>query len=642
MAVIRSEGRLASVHRAQASAFPAVRGHHGYTATYEEIYRTQPAVRTVVAFLGRNVASLGLKVYEKVSATDRRAAGDHPLAILLRQPNAFTTTYRLINDLVCDYALYDRAYWAKVEAPDGRLLLQRIPPKWVKLIGANWVRPDGFEVAGSGPPVKFPRDQIVYFHGYDPTDVQGGVSAIESLRQTLSEEDHANRYRAKFWQNSARVSGVLQRPPEASGRNWSNEARKRFKEDWQATFTGDGPNVGGTPVLEDGMEFVPLSHSARDAQYVEARKLTNEEVANAYHIPPPMVGQLDNATYSNITEQHKQLYQDTLGPWLTQIQQEIWLQLLGEFEQDEAARLRFYVEFNLSEKLRGSFEERAQSIQSAVGAPWLTRNEARALDNRPQIDGGDGLVTPLNVLIGGQASATDSAPPPKALDVPHVKAQPQASQFGPPRVTYVAKHREVLEAYFARQERSVLARLGAKAGPADEVFARDRWDQELFDDLLPLAYLTADDYARYTAEAYGTGGVTVELMGGWLQRSSRVAAASINGGVFDELNGALAAGDAPGAARDVYAKAQSMVVPLWAQTRTTTCANFGATEAAKQGGLRQKVWQVTSSNPRRSHAAMNGQTVSVDETFSNGAKWPGDPSLPAEEVANCSCEVTFR
>ena len=44
----------------------------------------------------------------------------------------------------------------------------------------------------------------------------------------------------------------------------------------------------------------------------------------------------------------------------------------------------------------------------AVGAPWMTRNEARRMRNLPAVDGGDDLVTPLNVLIGGQANPQDA------------------------------------------------------------------------------------------------------------------------------------------------------------------------------------------------------------------------------------------
>ena len=71
-----------------------------------------------------------------------------------------------------------------------------------------------------------------------------------------------------------------------------------------------------------------------------------------------------------------------------------------------------YVEANIESKLRGSFEESARILQASTGAPWLTRNEARARANLPAIDGADELVTPLNVIEGGQASPQDSAPPP--------------------------------------------------------------------------------------------------------------------------------------------------------------------------------------------------------------------------------------
>jgi HK97 family phage portal protein len=126
-------------------------------------------------------------------------------------------------------------------------------------------------------------------------------------------------------------------------------------------------------------------------------------------MPPPMVGILDHATFSNITEQHKMLYQDTLGPWLSMIQDEIALQLIPDFEPVRPGR--FYVEFNLREKLTGSFEERSGSIQKGVGAPWMTVNEARAMENRPPIEGGDELVRPLNVTQNGDQDPIQAEEP---------------------------------------------------------------------------------------------------------------------------------------------------------------------------------------------------------------------------------------
>lgn len=200
------------------------------------------------------------------------------------------------------------------------------------------------------------------------------------------------------------------------------------------------------------MDWVSAGITPEQAEYMAARKLTREEVAAAFHVPLPMVGILEHATFSNIKEQHQQLYQDCLGPWLTMIQEELALQLVPDF--DDSGRL--YIEFNMAEKLKGSFEEQATQLQTAVGGPWLTRNEARARQNLPAIDGGDDLITPLNVITGGQASPTDSAPKSDAV--------------------------LRLAAFLARQGGVIKSRIGAGKDWGDG-FASGRWDQELVRDL---------------------------------------------------------------------------------------------------------------------------------------------------------------
>jgi phage portal protein BeeE len=77
----------------------------------------------------------------------------------------------------------------------------------------------------------------------------------------------------------------------------------------------------------------------------------------------PLVGILDNATFSNIREQHKNLYQDSLGPWLAMIEQDIMLQLLPEFDDREGV----YVEFNIAEKLRDRSRRRTESCKARSG-----------------------------------------------------------------------------------------------------------------------------------------------------------------------------------------------------------------------------------------------------------------------------------
>lgn len=395
MPFVISQGSLEQVSRPMMPAVPvggSIRLADQFSQDYAEIWRTQPQVRTVVSFLARNIAQLGLHVYLRLSDVDRERLSDHPIAELIRKPNPFTTRYRLIESLVSDIAIYDNAFLAKTNTE--RLSVVRLDPRHLQPFEVTpfTVETYRYQNPGATGYYDFPASQLVHFRGYNAGDARWGCSPMETLRRILAEEYQAGLYREQLWRNGARMAGYLKRPPEAP--QWSKEGRERFRRQWRAQYTGTGgANAGGTPILEDGMDFVSAAVSPADAQYIESRKLTREEVAAAFHIPLPMVGILEHATFSNITEQHKNLYQDTLGPWLTMITEELALQLLPDFDATDGV----YLEFNLAEKLRGSFEEQANQLQQSVGAPYMTRNEARARLNLPQIEGGDELIVPLNV-----------------------------------------------------------------------------------------------------------------------------------------------------------------------------------------------------------------------------------------------------
>ncbi len=401
MAYVITEGQITALNETAPRLVNSVELSSTFTADYATLWRTQPHVRTVVDFLARNIAQLRLQLFERTSDTDRQRLTDHPVASLFRKPMPGVTQYRLWDDLIHDIAIYDVACWAKVDGERPSLL--RLPPAMIEPVGKSMLGPQGIRLRGNRGKREFSMDEVVLFRGYSP-EGSWGVSPMETLRQILAEEWEANVYRGNLWRNGARFPGYIKRPKEAG--EWSSTARARFRNDWNGLYTGRGSGAGGTPILEDGMEFVGGGVTPADAQYLETRKLTREEVAAAFHVPPPMVGILDHATFSNVQEQHKQLYSDTLGPWLTMIQDEIVLQVLGDFD----AGGKLYVEFNMAEKLKGTPEEQASVLQTMVGRPIMTANEGRSRINMPRIDGGDELVTPLNVLIGGMASPTDSAP----------------------------------------------------------------------------------------------------------------------------------------------------------------------------------------------------------------------------------------
>lgn len=375
-------------------------------STYEHMWKTQPALRTVIEFVARNIAQLGLDVFERSGDTDRKKVREHPLAKLLNNPwpGSKWTKYRLINWTVQEYSIFNSAFWVKGKAPDGTNGVLPIPRRFIQPIGDNLFYPDAYRITGTKGTRDIAPDQVVHFYGYNPDDPREGWSPIETLRLILAEEYAATQYRAEMWRNGARISGFITRPEKAP--RWSDVARNRFRTDWGAYSTAQ--QAGGTPILEDGMSWHEGGITPRDAQYIEARQLSREEVASAYHVDPSMIGLSKNATQSSLSELRQMLYADALGPLLEMLQQDIELQLLPDV--DPAGAQKMYVEFNLRAKMQGSFEAQSAAVSASVGGPWMTRNEGRALYNLPDLPEAGELIVPLNVVEGGLASPRDTAP----------------------------------------------------------------------------------------------------------------------------------------------------------------------------------------------------------------------------------------
>lgn len=649
VALVVSDGRLSAIGQPITGwGIPGqARGivlNSGSAKTYAQIYRSQPAIRTVVDFIARGVADLPLKTFERVDDTDRvRLSPDKSdlASILEIAPNPSTVPYRLIHATYSDRAIYDIAYWLKVRDTGGRVVgVRRIPPTRVEPCEGSWLEVTAYRIFGDRGFLDRPREDWVVFPGYDPEDTRVGTSPIETLRLILTEEESAGEYRNQLWRSGARTGGVIERPLDAP--EWLDADRNRFIADW-SNYAGSGGLAGQAPVLEDGMKWVASGVTPKEAQYVESRKLTREEAAAAYHIPPPLVGILDHATFSNIREQHKMQYMDTLGPWLTSGQQEVRAQLVPDFYDST----QVYVEFDLNAKLRGDFEEQSAQIGTAVGGPWMTRNEGRARVNLPAIDGGDELVVPLNVTEGGQSSPADATndtneqnPAPddgkSRRRGRRIKAAP-----GPDAVT---AHVDLMTRFFERQGKSVTAAYSraVKSVSREDVIDLARWDRELAADLLSLAIelstaVGTTTMAGVNPDGFYDPGMTTN----YLKAQTAAVAESVNLVTGNQITAALADEDDPAAALEsVFATAVAARAVSLGTAQATNIAGWASVESGRQSGTdARKVW-ITGHNPRKSHQAMNGQTVALDAKFSNGARWPADAvDLSVDEVAGCNCAL---
>ncbi|QLQ11176.1 MAG: hypothetical protein HZY75_13335 [Nocardioidaceae bacterium] len=187
------------------------------------------------------------------------------------------------------------------------------------------------------------------------------------------------------------------------------------------------------------------------------------------------------------------------------------------------------------------------------------------------------------------------------------------------------------------QRQDVQARLDSHA----TTLLSKAWDQRLAEVIGPVNLATAREVALRVARALaGKGhGYDPDVMTNWLTLNAGIAAESVN----DSTRASLAAAqetDDPDPVGSVFDLLLTSGVASLAVSMVTTAVNFAAHDAAQAVGAQYKTWN-TGRNPRPRHAALNGQVVALDSTFSNGARYPGDPTLGPADLARCNCSMTI-
>jgi len=370
------------------------------------MYKRQLWVNILVSKLGNAQARLPLKVYERLPAGDRLEAPESAYARLLANPHPLFPAKFFWLWVASTIELHGEAFLVKRRDRGGT------PTSLDPIHPANVFRDVDRETGVAqwsmarnitGPRTTVAREDLVHFKNFNSLSSYRGLSKLEPLRATLESEAGIRVANNGMWRRGGRPAVTLKHP----GQLKSQEVLDHLRDQWNEMHAGVD-NWGKPLIMEEGMEavFHPLSSDA--LEYVESRKLNREEVCAAFDVPPPVVHILDNATFSNITEQMRSMYRDTVAPRLAQFESTLEHDLRdGRFGRDVEPDFgdELYAEHLMDEVLRGAFEVRVASIAQGIQTGQLTPNEGRAMENRPRVDGGDtlfvnGAVVPLSEAAG--------------------------------------------------------------------------------------------------------------------------------------------------------------------------------------------------------------------------------------------------
>lgn len=327
------------------------------------------------------LGSVPLKVFHRLSEGGRQRAINIPLARVLERPNAYMTRFEFIELLSRSLDLTGN-FFARVEhAATGEIVaLHPIASHRVQVertargtiryrVSATNDEPARVLLDGEMLHVKNPSaDGLI---GQTPIQMARGVLA---LGQDLhgAAVDATNRKQAGF---------IIQ-PGETNAR------QKRQKSESIEELARGLSRY--TPVaLDPGVKFHSVSFSAADAELLESRKLSNEDTARAFGVPPQAVGILGTTSYGSQQQAQQDLVTNTLNPLAARVEAALEKCLLS----DEARRTVF-VEFELDGLLRADPAERWRTYEVGRRIGALSPNEIRAFENLAPYVGGESFDPP--------------------------------------------------------------------------------------------------------------------------------------------------------------------------------------------------------------------------------------------------------
>ncbi len=343
--------------------------------------------------LADGIAQVPLKVYREKADGSKELAKDHPAYRLLsRRPNEWMTSFEFRQVMMFHAVLLGNgcAYIGRIRGVP-RELIPLVPGSYAIEQASDYTLT--YRLTGpNGQTTVLPREEVFHLRGPSWTGA-AGLDALQVAREAVGLAIATEETHAALHANGTQPGGVL----SVKG-SLDDAARARLKESW-AQYQGGLANRFKTAVLDMDSTWTPLGMKGVDAEHLDTRRFQIEEICRDLKVFPQMVGYADKtATFASAEAFFLAHVIHTLNPWIENWEQSLARDLFPD-EDDIIAK------FSMQGLLRGDNTARATFYASGITNGWLTRNEARRLEDLNPIEGLGEPLLPLNMSTQAERPA---------------------------------------------------------------------------------------------------------------------------------------------------------------------------------------------------------------------------------------------
>ncbi len=300
-----------------------------YNQLAYEGYQKNVLVYRCVNLIARSAASVPVILYQK-EKEKRHEVEMHPILDLINKPNA-QQSYKAFAEQTLSHLLlsgnsYIEGFGINKSLPHAIYALR---PDRVEIIPGDHLIPKAYAycVERTKRFIPIPQNSssspILQLRLFHPLNDWYGMSPLEAAARSIDEHNAVGTHNLSLLQNGGRPSGAL---IFKGDEQLTDKHRQELRESIQNIYQGEN-NAGRIAVMEGDFEWREMGLSPRDLDFIEGKYLSGREIAQAFGVPPMLLGIPGDATFANYKEARLHLWEDTILPLLDLFLKEIthWL-----------------------------------------------------------------------------------------------------------------------------------------------------------------------------------------------------------------------------------------------------------------------------------------------------------------------------
>lgn len=328
----------------------------------------------------------------------------------LHYPNPFMAWGDLAERLTADLLIGGNHIWKKNYVRGKLREVWPYDPDRIKPVPdrVNFIA--NYVVLEDSREVEIDCSQIVHFMLQSPRDIFWGMSPMKAIAKVLDCDLEALQWWVNAVYSGCRKDGVLSFKHDLTAEQY-DMVIKKVREQLMSNISGRFPIVMGHEAT-----YTPYDMSPAELDFTNSRKMTREEIAAAFKVPPPLIGILDHSTYNNLTTARRIFWVDAVLPFLERIKNTLNRCILPDFYKGSDLK-KFCIDYDISkvEALADDFSKKLEQAQILLGMGVPLNVIVRRLElDLPEVEGGDtGYIlqnyVPIDQIAAKHGAETEAA-----------------------------------------------------------------------------------------------------------------------------------------------------------------------------------------------------------------------------------------